>query len=707
VSVLSVPRIFFKGQMAWDPATMNNNDQWPTYDFVRAMLNWDFLATQLPPITPANAEQLFPTWAQTLQPYNADPPPGWYEPPAEWNYYGGNACALHSPTAQTFVTGGQAGLGGPVVTEDPLVGAIVDLVGDPFPGTTFATEARLVDTNPAAFWSTSFFLRTLLVGDQSGPGQYLSGDVAPGTLMSNRWMFLQRNLNLDNELEIAGVAGGVIQACLPNDTLAINASGSQLLDQLDAARSGPGVDGVMVRMSIYMTQYFTGPEFDGCTGITEQYTALVNRWADDLSQGRAPLQNPAVSLVVGAIGLWMDGELVSVPGGRYLAPAACVPVQGLPPADPQTVAFGPAVAEVNLDAGYVTLDLTNAVPELDSSGQKADCGSLSVVLTDPDGNATTLGTIEPGGYGQAAYEATAGIVDIQLVSGVTTEQLANGSLSIVAVTSSGTPTTALVEAPITVQTDARALWVDQGATGAFTIQVRQNGAAPTDTVSVLLQQYLPTPPPPAANASAWVLPSSSQPEVVSFDNAPGNVVTLPPSAGGIAEVQFTPLAPGFPAIVFFPFVAGQPVPQPPAQVAPVFVPGAPPPSITTAFYSTARVMPFDNSMPLAFADLWDSTHDPGQAWAFVYENILGLYSLLFPVMKYYGSLDLGSQAAVDQNIALLLQLTDGSMAGSSVYMPVTRDLSAGKRQVLEMYGWLVEQGWPNEPVPVPQAGRPS
>jgi hypothetical protein len=76
-------------------------------------------------------------------------------------------------------------------------------------------------------------------------------------------------------------------------------------------------------------------------------------------------------------------------------------------------------------------------------------------------------------------------------------------------------------------------------------------------------------------------------------------------------------------------------------------------------------------------------------------------------MKYYGSLDLGSQAAVDQNIALLLQLTDGSMAGSSVYMPVTRDLSAGKRQVLEMYGWLVEQGWPNEPVPVPQAGRPS
>lgn len=697
MSVLSVPRIFFKGQMAWNPATMNNNDQWPTYDFVNANLNWDFLATQQPPITPGNAEQVFPTWAQTLQLYQSSQPPSWYQPPAEWDYYGGNDWSLHTPMAQTFVTGGQTAYGQPVMTDDALVGAVVDLVGDPFPGTTFATDCRLVDTNPAAFWSTSFFVRTLLVGTQAGPGRYLTGDVQPGSLMSNRWMFLQRNLNVDNKLEIAGVAGGVLQACLPNETLTIASGSSQLLTELDAARQKPGVDGVMVRLSMYMTQYFTLPEFDGCSTLTEQYTVLANRWADDLSNGRAPLQNPAVSLLVGTIGLWMDGELVSVPGGRYLTPAACVPIEGLPPADQQSLAFGPAAAEAHVSAGYLSLDLGNTVPELDSSGQKANCGSLCVVLTDPAGTLTTLATIEAADYAQAAYEATAGIVDVELPPDLSETDFAAGSLSVVA-TLHGTETTALAEVPLTVQTDARALWVDEDATGSFTIQVSEKGAAPTDTVSVLLQQYLPTPAPPAANAGGWTLPSAGQPDVISFDGAPGNIVTIPPSAGGIAEVQFTPLAPGFPAIVFFPFPDGQPVPQPP-QIAPVFVPGAPLPSITTAFYSTARVMPFDNGLPATFAGLWESTHDPQQAWAFVYENILGLYSLLFPVMKFYGSLDLGSQDAVDDNIALILQLSDSATANSSVYMPVTRDLSAGKRQVLEMYGWLVENGWPNEPVP--------
>ena len=128
MSVLSVPRIFFKGQMAWNPATMNNNDQWPTYDYVNAQLNWEFLESQFPPITPGNAERDFSIWAQTLQYYESEPPPGWYQPPAEWNYYGGNGCSLDSPTGQTFVTGGQASYGGPVATDDSLVGAIVDLV---------------------------------------------------------------------------------------------------------------------------------------------------------------------------------------------------------------------------------------------------------------------------------------------------------------------------------------------------------------------------------------------------------------------------------------------------------------------------------------------------------------------------------------------------------------------------------------------------
>ena len=36
---------------------------------------------------------------------------------------------------------------------------------------------------------------------------------------------------------------------------------------------------------------------------------------------------------------------------------------------------------------------------------------------------------------------------------------------------------------------------------------------------------------------------------------------------------------------------------------------------------------------------------------------------------------------------------------STLYMPVTRDLSAGKRRVLEVWGHLVVRKNPQEPIP--------
>ena len=69
MSVLSFPRIYFKGFMEWDPCTFNNNDwtEFPTYDPTNAALNWSFLATQNPPITPANFGTTFRPWAIALR----------------------------------------------------------------------------------------------------------------------------------------------------------------------------------------------------------------------------------------------------------------------------------------------------------------------------------------------------------------------------------------------------------------------------------------------------------------------------------------------------------------------------------------------------------------------------------------------------------------------------------------------------------------
>ena len=711
MSVLTVPRIFFRGFSEWNPATTNNNDQWPTYDFVNAALNWSFLATQDPPITRQNASSLFPTWVQQLQTYTPSSGAAWQQPPAEWNYYGGNESTLYTTTTnqQTIVTGGQVAYDESTVTSDPVVNAAINILGDPYPGATTPTLPRLVDVNPDAFWNSNVYLRSVQLGDGTNPTRYLYGEIVPETRMCSRWLNVQRNLNADGKVEIAGVAGAVMQTCLPNATLRIDPAGSDLLTALDKGRHKPGMAGVMVRFCIYFTQYFTHGEFADCTTLTSQYTRLVQLWQQALQDGQTPLQNPAIAHVVGTIGVWADGELVSMPGGRYLVPVAGLVPNNVTETFQTPPSLGPAVAELHADERMLSLDFGSTIPEIDSTCAKADYGPLEVKVVLADGTTKLIGTLAPDTYGQARYEASAGILDLPLPACVEPSDIQRGSLQVLAGSTALLSETGLSASALTVQTDQRGLYVEQSGTGSLTIQVRQAGAVPTQPVKVLLQQYLPSPAPPGANAGAWTTPTTSQPPVIEFQNAPGNVITVPTSSDGTATVSFTPLQPGFPCIVFFPFLDGDPTPTPPQQVIPVYVSQLGALTIETAFYCSVRVMPFDNDLPLAFANLWNTTHSQDLAWRFVYDNILYLYDLIFPVMKYYAGLDLGNQAVVDATIGLIVQLTADEMRETTVYMPITRDLSIGKRVVLQMYAWLVEHNWPQLAIDLPAgfAGTPA
>ena len=101
-------------------------------------------------------------------------------------------------------------------------------------------------------------------------------------------------------------------------------------------------------------------------------------------------------------------------------------------------------------------------------------------------------------------------------------------------------------------------------------------------------------------------------------------------------------------------------------------------------------MPFDDDLPAQFQQVLDTTgNDRDAAWEFVYERIMYLYDALYPIMRYYGSLDLGEQKAVEQNIDQIIRLCEPHMLDSTLYMPASRDLSNGKRTVLKMYRDLV------------------
>jgi hypothetical protein len=146
---------------------------------------------------------------------------------------------------------------------------------------------------------------------------------------------------------------------------------------------------------------------------------------------------------------------------------------------------------------------------------------------------------------------------------------------------------------------------------------------------------------------------------------------------GVATVGIAAQSPGFPVLAFFPFT-GNTLPQPPASFN----------FLDDAFYTTVRVLPFDDQVPQQFLDLWNSTKDPTQAWEFIYNEILYVYDMLFNVMLEF--VNLGSQTAVENNLSGIWSAIAQEAAVESTYaMPITRDLSEGKRVTLQLWIYLV------------------
>src|SRR5262249_54028955 len=143
---------------------------------------------------------------------------------------------------------------------------------------------------------------------------------------------------------------------------------------------------------------------------------------------------------------------------------------------------------------------------------------------------------------------------------------------------------------------------------------------------------------------------------------------------GVATAVISAQNPGFPVIGFFPYAESQPMPQPPASFN----------FVDDAFYTTVRVLPFDDAVPQAFVDLWNAGQDQEAAWDFIYYQILYVYDMIFNVMLEY--VDLGSRQAVEQNIrSIWFAISPDAAAESTYAMPITRDLSAGKRLTLQLW----------------------
>ena len=140
-------------------------------------------------------------------------------------------------------------------------------------------------------------------------------------------------------------------------------------------------------------------------------------------------------------------------------------------------------------------------------------------------------------------------------------------------------------------------------------------------------------------------------------------VTVP--AGGQLTLNLTALRPGVSLIRFT---------DPNNKVSPNFC-------WDNTDYSIVRILPFDDysSVPDATINNWD----------YIYAEVFGFYSVLYPLMSKVipwgpdGAPN--NPAEVKQFASQLLAFTDPSMWNTTIYMPITRDLSGGKRELLRRW----------------------
>lgn len=605
MSVLRFPRIYFRGEMSWDPCLANNLGD--LYDAAKVEL-------VLPPGVSIDQYKEFIL--------------GHVDSLGIWNYYGTHAARFEN----VVVTGGALAPQGPPPKEgDALLGKHVTLRG------------KLVDVDPAAVHTSQIFFDEMSVGDEAVGFAGLRVE-----RMHSRWINFNRSLK---QLPIAGIASVVWQTALDKDALQFfGQEGSELLGAFEHALERDDVAGVMIRFQTYRTLYFQNGQRNSIPQQPRTSVELKQLYATGQN-----FSNPAYSALVGVAGLWMrDDPALSAQGGRYLVPAGNVAVASRGGKD-RPVPPGPAVFELDEGTKTLSLDFGSAFPETDESLEKADLGELQVVAN-YGGGPTQVAALPFASYSKASYDERAGIIDIDLSSHADpsiVEKIQKGQLALNFIRKDKT-VPALAESEFSVIADRRGVYLNEGETENVRLSVLQYGA-------------------PA--------PAGTRLQVNAYDNDlsfVATVSTLKLEAPGAVEVPFTAQTAGIVTYQFIPFAPDQTEPTPPANL-----------NQMTDFFLAVRTLPFDDSLA-------KDTPDAQLTWGFIYERILRVYDSFNPVMARDSDPDiskpLDNQSRMETLAESIKRVISAATFEGAAHMPVTRDMSAGRRLLLTRWCELVLEG---------------
>lgn len=560
MSVLETPRIYFRGEVTWDPITTNNYNT-----------NYDEDAGET--IYPMVAERVKAFRAQAIAQVGT----------GNWNPHGTHRATFFNSVICGFDTGSG------VSTRDPFVNAAISLKG------------MLVDLEPYGAFSSQIFFDQMCFGVDGG-----YRILAPRTSrITARYINFARNTA---NAMIAGVASAVWQTSFAKtDGLRVDVFDSAALKGLATALNADDVLGLTVRFNTYRTIYYDNPDLTNRSPAT---TAAAKELIAKLNGGGFQ-PNPARSLMVGVIGLWRKGEPAHEPGDRTLT----------------QVAQSPASAHVRVNAEALAIDLSNSIPEVGKNLTKQDLGTLSIVAVDPNTQAaTTVGSIGYRQYDRVAYEATAGIVTITLAAG-TASTLAGKDIEV----RDASGNQLLGELPWRCIPSAPNLYLDEGDQAHATYQVYKRGVPAAASVSLDLYQ------------------------MDAAGDQPTNVVHTQTDANGILTVPITAGAGSITAYVPSFGASDQPIN------------GGINPQVNTYMY--VRVRPSDTAVAQLPA-----------SWENIYVKVLANWNAMAPCMDNWLMLDDPEQ--IKAYGAMLKRLTNPANFESYLFMPVTRDMSAGERTLL-------------------------
>ncbi|MEN9867921.1 MAG: hypothetical protein RL748_3511 [Pseudomonadota bacterium] len=589
MSILEFPRVYFRGEVAWDPVTTNNYatdpTQYPpgqtpppaTYDEIDC--DSDIYSQQV--LTETQARDFRKA---AIAEVNSS---------GNWNPDGSYRCPFYN----TYITGVDLGAG--LDTSDTFATAPVGFTG------------MLIDCEPYGALSSQLFFDDMSFGIQGGCRIYGKRI----TRFSDR--FINFNANPSNDM-IAGVASVMWQTGFAKDQgLQIDAHDSRVLQQLQANMSDPDVLGVMVRFVTYRTVYYNDPTLTNSTAgnAASALQAQLN------AGGFQP--NPARSLVVGTVGLWRRQDAMTEPSDRALiATMARVPGQK-PPA-----LHGPVVATAFARATSkgIALDFSNTIPCSDRATDKIDLGTLTLTASDPPPAVAVaqIATIDFSKYDRAAFEATSGIIDIEL-DGDTVKQIAGMNLAITAADG----TRYLEEDVLRAVPLQPNLYVNQGEAASLAVQVYQRGVPVGAGVTVTMSDMNAT----QATAISAKTDSSGQasfalqsaaPEVIGWVFQTGDSPVLP-LGNAFSPLKFT--------------------------------------------YAYQRVLPAESDI---------GNKEPN--WDNVYTYVMANWHAMAPCMDNWLRLDDEQQVRSYPNIIKLL--TDPASFENYRFMPITRDMSNGQRALL-------------------------